>query len=468
MIKKICIVGSGFTGTLVAAELLERTKHEIILVDLDNLNHEFQINEQSFNYYPFKKFSDVLTFSLGFGGSTNLWHGVMTDFDLLDKKRLSDNFGLENLCKSKMTNLAYKLFPGIEKILFNNEEKTNHKIWQKKSYYVPKKPFRFRKKLRELKKKFTSKLTVFNNTVAIDLDIKLDQNLVKAISLNVISDNKINKIEADFFISSLGALETPRFLKQSFDKENIHLANCGSNLLDHPFASIGNILFNRKIFSKHGHPGLFSNFKKREGLSPVKLINNRNSSINLIPNIMSIKDSFTNLKSGDKEKLFKLSAASVPFTTKLIFNFVRTDSFKLICHHEALKTDGGSIKIIDKKDKFGRRISKYSYPSTLSFFDTIDEIKSMNLLHQFYDDVKKIDIFDNKSNIDILPASHYAGTCFASKYHNDSVCDQNFKVRNVQNIYIADASVLPIIGNSNLSFTLCKVAKIVADNFVNL
>ena len=104
----------------------------------------------------------------------------------------------------------------------------------------------------------------------------------------------------------------------------------------------------------------------------------------------------------------------------------------------------------------------------LVFFETVEEIKSKNLLSNFYRDTKKIEIFENREKIKISPASHYAGTCYASKFDKDSVCDENFKVRNSTNLYVADASVLPIIGNSNLSITLSKVAKIVADNLINL
>jgi len=133
--KKICIIGSGLTGTLLAAELLERTKHEIIVIDIDKLNEKFFINEEHFNYYPFERFKDVLTFSLGFGGSSNLWHGVMTDFDKIDNERLKNNFGLNKLCESNLTSLSYKIFPRIDKFISINDDLNCNKFWRKKNNY---------------------------------------------------------------------------------------------------------------------------------------------------------------------------------------------------------------------------------------------------------------------------------------------------------------------------------------------
>ena len=292
--KKICIIGCGFTGTLLAAELLENSNHEIILIDVDRLNDKFKINENLFNYYPFEKFSDVLTYALGYGGSSNLWHGVMTDFDIVDKKRLKNDYGLIELCNSKLTRLSYKIFPNIEK-LFSNEEPFSIKgkiHWNKKSYYVPQKPFRLKNIIKQLLKRFPSKITLLENSIAIDFNFNLKNKKKKVESINLISNNKRKTVKADIFITSAGALETPRLLKQSFDAHNILSNNIGLNLLDHPFTYIGDILFNKKVFSKHGHPGFLSKYQLREGFSPKKLINNRNFSINLIPNINSVKDSF--------------------------------------------------------------------------------------------------------------------------------------------------------------------------------
>ena len=59
---------------------------------------------------------------------------------------------------------------------------------------------------------------------------------------------------------------------------------------------------------------------------------------------------------------------------------------------------------------------------------------------------------------DFILGSHHAGTCRMSYTERYGVVDSNLKYFGIDNLYVCDASVLPKIGNANLSLTLVALA----------
>ena len=109
-----------------------------------------------------------------------------------------------------------------------------------KKYIVQKKPTRFRKLLKKQLMSKRNNLTIIENAIAIKI-FKSKQNLELIESLSYFKNGKISKLNADIFIISLGGLESPRILLQSFEKEPKLNKMIGEGLMDHPFSIIGNI-----------------------------------------------------------------------------------------------------------------------------------------------------------------------------------------------------------------------------------
>ena len=61
--KKICIIGSGLTGTLLAAELLESGKYSVLLIDKDSPYEKFQIREDLYNYYDHSTYIKTVSYT---------------------------------------------------------------------------------------------------------------------------------------------------------------------------------------------------------------------------------------------------------------------------------------------------------------------------------------------------------------------------------------------------------------------
>ena len=54
--------------------------------------------------------------------------------------------------------------------------------------------------------------------------------------------------------------------------------------------------------------------------------------------------------------------------------------------------------------------------------------------------------------------AHFSGTCRLGSEKSNSVVDKNLKYHSLENLFICDASVIPKIGNSNLSLTIACFA----------
>ena len=82
-IRKICILGSGIAGSILASELSKN--NDVTVIDCDSLDKPFNTN------FDLTKTTDVNlerenVVGYGFGGTTNLWHGVLTSLDSEDMK----------------------------------------------------------------------------------------------------------------------------------------------------------------------------------------------------------------------------------------------------------------------------------------------------------------------------------------------------------------------------------------------
>ena len=64
---------------------------------------------------------------------------------------------------------------------------------------------------------------------------------------------------------------------------------------------------------------------------------------------------------------------------------------------------------------------------------------------------------------DVLPVVHYSGTCRMGLDKNSSVVDPDLCYHGLKNLYVCYASVIPKIGNANLTFTIAASARRLTD-----
>jgi hypothetical protein len=469
--KKICILGSGVSGSILASEL--SLKSHVVVIDCDSLskafNPSFDLDKSVDPDLKKEKFVGY-----GFGGTTNLWHGVLTKLDGEDMQFIDR---LAQTCIScefeKYTDKLEKYFGKLsflrqEKLGFNKLSSfISLKSLNFKRYVHMVRPARFRKIISFLKRK--GRIDTMEGAVAISLHIDNTSNYINYVE--VIQNGQKIRISADIFIVAMGGLESPRILLQSFKGSDHYNPIIGKGLMDHPHVSIGTLTIPKYIFyTQHGtRSPLFSNSSRVGYTIPDKYrrVKELNHSIYIRPllskDVDLVKSGVKTLVSNQLSFRFFLKMFATPslFVSAFIllserFGFgVYTNTFDVHMHLEQNHKGCSSVSLTPKKDEYGRMIPKIYRDFSSDLFRDI--VHTQNFL-------KNIVICPGVFNSATLEknklesGAHFSGACRLGSEQSNSVVDKNLKYHSLENLFICDASIIPKIGNSNLSLTIACFA----------
>lgn len=476
--KKICILGTGVSGSILASELSKR--HCITVVDCDSLDSPFDkdLNLKKCVDSDLKK---QKTTGYGFGGTTNLWHGVLTcleeeDIQIIDKmtgsciscdfnqyaQRLERYFGNLSFLRSKNIG-GSKLEPFLSLNLLNV-----------KRYVHMVRPARFRKIIKRLR----GRVNAVECSVAVSLNVDNNSDTIK--SVRVSQNGKQRDIFADIFIVATGGLESPRLLLQSFENSKHSNSMIGKGLMDHPHMTIGNLTIPKYIFyTQHGTRSmLFSNSSRIGYTIPKDYRHSKdyNHSIYVRPSLVKDIDTVRcDIKSLVGERLslktfFKmLSRPSLLLSAFVLlserFGFgMYTNTFNIHMHLEQSVDGKSSVTLSRGVDQHGRRIPKVYRDFSDDIFRSVLNMQKLleNLtVHPGVFDSTTVE----KCSLD--SGAHFSGTCRLGTDKSRSVVDKNLKYHSVENLFICDASVIPKTGNSNLSLTIASFALRLSDHLNN-
>ena len=475
--KHILIIGSGMGGSILALELLRLKNHRVTLLDIDSLDVEVDRNSELE-----KDLDDGLqeqtTLGYGYGGSSNLWHGVMGLFDPEDWMSFEKKLGSRKLkddVESGLPRLSEYFGKGLD-FLRNRTENTVTQMSQwldtsrleSKRYVVQLWPTRFREKIKAAKRRYPDRLTLCTNAVAIKLNVD-DRGSIE--SITIVSDRGLEKLSADIFVASMGALESPRFLKQSFLGASVDNNVIGKGLMDHPHVIIGELASPKKFFYRqHAVNGLFARASNRIGFTvPVSERKSRelNHSIIVRPSFgddeatsrAALKaivqgGNFGTLVSNCFEDSTFRRAIAILACEKLGVG-VYTNRFLVSLQLEQLQDNRGRVELTKDVDKFGRAIPKVTRYFSRELIEDLSHMKTLvRKLCKNGSNFKEFDV----GHKHFLSGSHHSGTCRIGLSAADSVVDVNLKYHTIDNLYICDASIFPKIGNVNLSATIALFA----------
>jgi len=467
--KKICIVGAGTAGIILALELNELTDHEIILLDCDNLNNSFNYNFDLKKYF-YNNYQKSKTTGYGFGGSSNLWHGVLTNLD--DEDFLYINKIANKNIKKDLEKYYSKLDKYYGNLNYINKKKytpnefnayLDLSVFLEKKHIVQRSPTRLRQALKKKLSGNSFNLRLIENAIAIKL-VKNDRNVIK--DLLYYKNGKVKNIVADIFIISLGGLESPRLLLQSLENDTLLNKLIGKGLMDHPIALIGELTLKKYIFYKQIGLGNFL-FNNTERIGYRIKVKNKFSKLNhsffIRPGISkNIKKLHSVLKFLIYESfsfkfffyiicnknIFKLAFSLLSY--KFGFGYF-SKSFLVTMQLEQISNKHDRIELSKDKDKYMRRIPL--------IYQTISEelMQDINKVQKLFLNIVKNDSKFKKFNINrkcLMPGAHYSGTCRMGSGKSISVVDTNLRYHGIKNLYVCDASVIPKIGNANLVFTI--------------
>jgi hypothetical protein len=506
--KTVCVIGAGVGGGILALELAKSGKFEVIVVDLDCLDKAFNHKESIFleSQCSGQAFKMDNIRGFGYGGTSNLWHGLITQLDHIDYEGLNELVD-ENI--SKEIKGYYKkverYFPGAYALSNNNPiiRKSKNLLYKiffeelgftKKNFLLQTKPLRVRDLLSSVTKK-SNHITCLKNAVAINIfqDIK-SQSTAKGLVVSRINeiDGSVVKeiIYADYFVVSSGALESPRLILQSIKSgfKSINNKNIGKYLMDHPWTILGELKsLGGKL--KFGFTDVFfrKSLRFRLGMLPY----NKNSSnwlsysnhclvikpfvfgnylkfIEILKILLSMKINFNLLF-----RLFK------KFTFKDVLNCflylllektgigVLSKKGLVFCYLEQKPNFDSSVSLTKSRDSHGRYIPNINW--IISDADVNEALSINKKLINFFSSSKDVSYFPNVIDKNVFSSGcHHSGTLKMSRSSETGVVDKDLKIFGSDNIFVCDLSIFPKYGNSNPTLTLAAMSVRLSDHIISI
>jgi hypothetical protein len=489
---QVCIVGSGLGGSSLAIKLAEKgidfilveaggLKGESDNVSLENIGSEFGLRT---------------TRSIQLGGTSNLWHGVLSPLDQIDfekrswipgsgwpislkdllpyYKEAAKLLGVKNFEYFELKGLSERL----KKNLYN--VKFNRKILKNKIFQQPKPEKNFKQDVLELVRESKTQ-HLYLETTALEL-IKNNKN--KIIKLKVGGKNQgAFEIKANKFVICAGTLETPRLLLNS----SINNKNIGKYLMDHPMANLCQL---SSVKKQKGH--IYSAIKyipKIAIKTGLVLSSSLQKKLKFPNHAFYIRPTFTkgiNFES-EKIKLALLTFKDGKFDFKdiwkvltninviiqiALYKFSLNPWFRysdLLFVTEQIPNKDSTVSLSSVKDKWGYPISKVNWDIKEQDYINMTNwyllIKDQCFCKDFYSISYEYKLDEWKDNL--TSAAHHVGTARMADNESEGVVDKNLKVFGVDNLFVCDGSVFTTAGNVNSGLTISAFGCMLADYLSN-
>lgn len=498
----VCIVGSGPGGAIAAIELARSGLFKVILVDLDKITNysddSGNISKSLSTIISGYPFGQEITRGFGFGGGSQLWHGVLTklddqDWEIFDSKV---NKPLSEEIKKYYTKIekyfgklpykrAEKLKEGLLKQgLFGALEKSGKFVG--KDFFLQKKPLRLRQHLLKARDQGLP-IEFIENAVAIRMNsAKGTKDKINSILIDIMGDKQL--VMADFFILSAGACETPRVVLQSINEKAISLENLniGKYLTDHPWTVLGEIISKKRNFRLRltdifltGKINYRLGYRLSNNESSLKIGGNHCVSIkpSFFGNYLEFKDALKGIvfqRNSPKNILFIIrnhGILNVLASVLMLLNeklgvgaYVR--KALVFCYLEQPERRDSCVTLSNIKDPNGRMIPQINWIVEKEEFTAVN-----NMTNNFKDLFANSQIFSfypsDTSIRELSSGAHHAGTMRIGSNEVNGVIDSNLKVFGMSNLYVCDLSIFPNYGNSNPTFTLAAFSARLADYLVS-
>lgn len=446
----ICIIGGGAAGITLALKL-DKKLNICLLESLDNGDEKFK--ETSEEVYDGNVIGDEY-FDLrycrvrSFGGSTNHWGGYMMPldrYDLTKKDFLSENYWPIKFNELEKYNIeARKLFKVSD---FEKNKKLNGAI----EIFYKEKPIRFSYEYKNYFRNSKNIELIFNSNL-IDLNIKNNRILnVKCSNYNHFT----YEIKSKIFIFAMGGIENCRFLSWFNEKYfKNRIMPIGNYWMEHPH----NISADAILYDKINSTRYFK-------IPEDKKIKNK------IANCIIGLEPRPRITSKTKEIIREIACINPTLGKNIISKFNKN----LYCHSiirtisEQQPIKENKIILQSKKDYFGVPKSELYWKK--NSFDLRTVKKSLEEFAYFLTQnklgslgIKKIFYQGSFPKDEISGGNHHMGGTIMGTDKNKSVCDENLKFWDLNNLYIAGSSVFPTSGAANPTFTIVQLALRLADH----
>lgn len=471
--KSIAIIGSGISGIFLAY-LLRKMKNKIIVIEKGGiptfLNHKIEFTKKNFvTGLNNKSFNIKNKF---FGGWSNYWGGLLTELRNQDLKK--KYWGLEYKSLKKLYQEVYDLFDiNIHKINLKKKSSKilNGDLERYLCFYLNNPNFYYR-----FENFIKTNQNVFFYYNCNLYDVLTENNSIKYL----IYQNKFKKrfkLNAKIFCISMGVKGNNQFLL-SLKKNNPNFLSkhkqIGKFILDHIGIDVGKVeIKNLKKFRFYFENGFLNKIKYqpkllgREGnlsmsaqFEDHKNFNKNLSSLkNFVKNLLNLRFSKFDKNIFSLKTIFLFVKFLFHFlVNRRILNFFSKDIRLRIQSEQSdnsysrclIDEESANKKNYLKKVKLDWHINKYDFKKINLFTNRIDNFLKVNKLGK----ILKYNLKYKNFMKNLESTYHLSGGTIVSKNVKEGVCNKNYKVWGVDNLYIAGSSLFPSIGSANITLTI--------------
>lgn len=462
----VCIIGSGAAGITLARELI-RSRLKVVLLEGGSM----EWTEGSQNIY---KAASVSTSPVGvldkdfpswsrlrqFGGSTNHWGGWSRPFEEHDfaKRSWLPLSGWPITLKDLGSYYA-RAATYIEMENFDQAEEKNRPalagVTTREFHYSP--PTRFGEK-------YGSELFAAPN-----VDVILQASAVRFDTQNdqvrkvwVKSPGTEFTVEAQVFILACGGMENPRLMLNSDHQRTNGLGNSsdmvGRGFMEHPHATIG-------MFVNTGEEDWLKPFRFSGQGEPMRIFTTT-AEFQEKHQVLNYSCQVDPRSKPDADPSEGLNLTRFSYGKGEATNYLR-----LYTRSEMMPDPNNRISLANERDELGlRRLQMHLNFSRTDLRTVVKSTEAVieRLSAEAYGRGKIVLERDDLWSTDLGPGCHHMGTTRMSENPREGVVDQNCKVHDLANLYVAGSSVFPTGGFANPTFTIVALALRLSDHLQTL